>query len=66
MAQKVARVGIKRAKGCLYFIDTDGDVACVKGGSRRKVAKVGVRKARGYFYFLDKSGDVSRFAQDRG
>jgi hypothetical protein len=62
MAEKVARVGVKRADDCLYFIDTAGDVACVKRGSksRRKVAKVGVRKAKGYLYFVDKSGDVSR------
>jgi hypothetical protein len=68
MAEKVARVGVRRAEGCLYFIDTAGDVACVKRGSksRRKVAKVGVRKAKGYLYFLDASGDVSRSRMARG
>lgn len=62
MAEKVARVGVERADGCLYFIDKQGDVACVKRGSksRRKVAKVGVKKVRGYLYFVDTDGDVSR------
>ena len=42
MAQKVAKVGIKREIGWLYFIDKDGDVARVKmarGGKKKKVVK---------------------------
>lgn len=67
MAEKVAKVGVKRADGFLYFIDKHGDVSRAKmarggkkGGKVEKVAKVGVKKAEGYLYFLDKSGDVSR------
>ena len=66
MAQKVAKVGVKRQKGFLYFIDKQGDVSCAmmargnkKGGKRKKVAKVGIEKKNGYLYFLDKKGDVA-------
>lgn len=66
MAQKVAKVGVKREKGFLYFIDKQGDVSCAmmargkkKGGKPKKVAKVGVEKKVGYLYFLDKQGDVA-------
>jgi len=67
MAEKVAKAGIKRADGYLYFIDKNGDISRAKmarggkkGGKPEKVQKVGVKKAKGYLYFLDKKGDVSR------
>lgn len=67
MAQKIAKAGVKRAQGYLYFIDKQGDVSRAKaarggkgGGKREKVAKTGVKKEKGYLYFLDKQGDVSR------
>jgi len=67
MAEKVAKVGVKREDGFLYFIDKQGDVSRAKmarggkkGGKPQKVAKAGVKKASGYLYFLDKQGDVSR------
>lgn len=67
MAEKVAKVGVKRVDGYLYFIDKAGDVSRAKmarggkkGGKPEKVAKVGVKKQEGFLYFLDKSGDVSR------
>lgn len=73
MAQKVAKVGIKRKEGYLYFIDKQGDISCAKmargkkkGGSRQKVAKVGVKKKVGYLYFVDKHGDVSCAKMVRG
>lgn len=66
MAQKVMKVGVKRQKGYLYFIDKRGDVSCAKmargnkkGGKPKKVAKVGLKKKVGYLYFLDKKGDIS-------
>jgi hypothetical protein len=66
MAQKVAKVGVKRQKGFLYFIDKAGDVSSAvmargakKGGKPKKVAKVGIEKKAGYLYFLDKQGDIS-------
>ena len=67
MAEKVAKAGVKREDGFLYFIDKQGDISKVKmarggkkGGKPTKVAKVGVKKADGYLYFVDKAGDVSR------
>jgi len=67
MAQKVAKVDIKKEEGYLYFVDKDGDVARVKmargrkkGGKPQKVAKVGVKKEDGYLYFIDKDGDIAR------
>ena len=67
MSEKVAKVGVKKKDGFLYFVDKKGDVSCAKmarggkkGGSPQKVAKVGVKKASGYLYFIDKRGDISR------
>jgi len=66
MAKKVAKVGVKKEKGYLYFVDKDGDVSCAimargskKGGKPKKVAKVGIKKEVGYLYFIDKSGDIA-------
>ncbi len=39
MAQKVAKVGVKKEAGYLYFVDKDGDVARAKmarGGRKKK------------------------------
>ncbi len=73
MAQKVAKVGVKKEKGYLYFVDKRGDVSCAKmargskkGGSPKKVAKVGVKKQKGYLYFIDKHGDISCAKMVRG
>jgi hypothetical protein len=73
MAEKVLKLGIKRQKGYLYFLDKKGDVSCAKmargkkkGGSPQKVAKCGITKKKGYLYFLDKKGDVSCAKMKRG
>ena len=73
MAQKVAKAGVKREKGYLYFVDKKGDISCAKmsrgnkkGGSPKKVVKVGVCKKEGYLYFVDKQGDVSCAKMVRG
>ena len=73
MAEKVAKVGIKREKGYLYYVDKLGDVSCAKmargdkkGGSPKKVAKVGIKRKEGYLYFVDKQGDVSAAKMKRG
>ena len=73
MAEKIAKVGVKRQKGYLYYIDKQGDVSCAKmargakkGGSPKKVAKVGIKRKEGYLYFLDKQGDVSAAKMKRG
>lgn len=73
MAQKVVKLGIKRQKGCLYYIDKKGDVSCAKmargtkkGGGPKKVAKCGIKRKEGYLYFVDKQGDVSCAKMKRG
>ena len=68
MAEKVAKVGVKKQGGYLYFVDKQGDVSRAKMARGRKkgakskpekVAKAGVKKHAGYLYFIDKSGDIS-------
>ncbi len=73
MAEKVAKAGIKREKGYLYYLDKQGDISCAKmargakkGGSPKKVAKLGVKRKEGYLYFIDKQGDVSCAKMKRG
>ena len=72
-AKKVAKVGVKKEKGYLYFVDKRGDVSCAKmargnkkGGAPKKVAKVGIKKQAGYLYFIDKQGDISCAKMVRG
>lgn len=39
MAEKVAKLGIKRKEGYLYFVDKEGDVSCAKmkrGGKKKR------------------------------
>jgi len=73
MAEKVTKVGIKREKGFLYYLDKQGDVSCAKmargknkGGKPKKVAKCGIKRKEGYLYFIDKAGDVSCAKMVRG
>ena len=74
MAEKVAKVGVKREKGYLYFLDKKGDVSRAKmargkkrsGGKIQVVTKVGVKKKSGYLYFIDKKGDISCAKMARG
>lgn len=76
MAQeKVAKAGVKRESGYLYFLDGDGDVSrapMVRGHAKgpkkapEKVAKTGMKKEVGFMYFIDKDGDVARTKMARG
>jgi hypothetical protein len=73
MAEKLVKLGVKREKGYLYYIDKQGDVSCAKmargtkkGGGPKKVAKCGIKRKEGYLYFLDKAGDVSCAKMKRG
>jgi len=74
MAEKVAKAGVKKQDGYLYFVDKAGDISRVKmargrkgkAGKPEKVAKVGAKKVSGYLYFVDKNGDVSRAKMARG
>ncbi len=75
MATVVAKVGVKKQSGFLYFVDKHGNVAraTMSRAGRKKgkakvqvVAKVGVKKQRGFLYFIDKHGDVAKAAMARG
>ena len=73
MAEKVAKVGITRKKGYLYYVDKKGNVVETKmargkskGGGGKVVAKSEVKKEKGYLYFIDKAGDVARAKMLRG
>jgi len=75
MAEKVAKVGVKKDDGYLYFVDKKGNISRAKmargGGKKGKskpqeVAKVGIKKEKGYLYFVDKKGDISRAKMARG
>ncbi len=74
MAQKVAKAGVKKAKGFLYFVDKQGDISRAKmargrkkgKAGKEKVKKVGVKKEAGFLYFVDKQGDVSKAKMARG
>ncbi|MBI2151540.1 hypothetical protein HYU21_02315 [Candidatus Woesearchaeota archaeon] len=75
MAEVVAKVGIKKEKGYLYFIDKKGNVSRAKmsRAGRKKgkakvdlVQKVGVKKEKGYLYFIDKKGNVAKAKMARG
>ncbi|MDD5222706.1 MAG: hypothetical protein PHE84_01835 [bacterium] len=70
MAQKVEKVGVKREKGWLYYIDKQGNVSrkkMARGGAKKQnlgkaevVSKTGIKREAGYLYFIDKQGDISR------
>ena len=72
--ETVAKVGVKKHAGMLYFVDKQGDISCAtmaRGGGKakrgsKKVAKVGVKKEKGYLYFVDKKGNISRAKMARG
>ncbi|MDI6708865.1 MAG: hypothetical protein QME47_07270 [Candidatus Thermoplasmatota archaeon] len=73
MAEVVAKTGVKKEEGYLYFVDKKGDVsrakmarAGVKGGKPEKVATAGVKKEPGYLYFIDKEGNIARAKMARG
>jgi hypothetical protein len=67
MAEMIQKVGLKREKGYLYFIDKNGNISCAllargkkKGGKPKVSVKVGLKKEPGYLYFIDKKGNISR------
>ena len=74
MAKLVAKVGVKKEKGYLYFVDKKGNVSRAKmargkkkkGGKKEVVAKVGIKKESGYLYFIDKKGHISCAKMARG
>lgn len=76
MAEEVAKAGVKKQAGYLYFVDKKGNVARAKmarpgqkKGPKAKpevVAQTGVKKEKGYLYFINKKGNVGRAKMARG
>src|SRR5579859_5052264 len=68
MAEKVAKLGVKREGGYLYFLrGSDVWKTPMKraggpsaAGKAEKVASGGFKREEGYLYFLDGSGNVAR------
>ena len=67
MATKVAKLGIEKEEGWLYYLDKKGNISRAKMGRGRKaskvkaqvVQKVGYKREPGFLYFVDKNGDLS-------
>ncbi|MBW2993777.1 hypothetical protein KY317_04345 [Candidatus Woesearchaeota archaeon] len=74
MGKVIAKTGIKREKGYLYFVDKKGNVSRAKMARGRKkgkskiqlVKKVGVTRKKGYLYYVDKKGHVAEAKMARG
>lgn len=70
-SRKVARLGLEREPGFLYFVDRKGDVWAVKSiksnieKEKVLVARAGVRKKANCLYYLDKDGDVCEVKMNR-
>ena len=73
MASVVAKTGISREKGWLYFVDRAGDVSRVRmqrsgrriPKGRQKVARCGIEREDGWLYFIDKRGNVCKVKMKR-
>ena len=74
MATVVAKTGVRREKGWLYYLDKRGHVSrarMARGGGRKPkgkpqvVAKAGVKREDGFLYFIDKLGHVARVKMAR-
>jgi len=75
MAEVIAKIGVRKESGYLYFVDKNGNVSRAKmsragrtHGTAKKelVAKAGVKKQSGFLYFIDKKGNVCRAKMARG
>ena len=74
MANVIAKTGIKREKGFLYFLDKKGNAAKVamkragKKADKKQtvVAKTGIKRKAGYLYFIDKKGNIAEAKMSRG
>ncbi len=65
--EKVARTGVQKQPGFLYFVTKHGHAGRTKmarrgqpKGKQEVIAQAGVKKEAGYLYFVDKQGDISR------
>jgi len=60
MAKVVKKLGLPKADGFLYFVESDGSVWKHKGGQKTVVSKAKVKREEGYLYFIDMNGDLAR------
>ena len=65
MADKVAKAGITREKGYLYYLDKQGDISRAKmarggkkGGKPGKVTKLGIKREEGFLYFISRKDEM--------
>jgi hypothetical protein len=74
MATVIAKTGVRREKGWLYYLDKKGNVSrarMARGGGRKPkgrpqlVAKAGVKREEGFLYFIDRRGNVARVKMAR-
>ena len=73
MATKVAKLGIKKEEGWLYYLDKRGNISRAKMGRGRKassvkpqlVANAGIKRKEGFLYFIDRQGDLSMVKMSR-
>ena len=73
MAEVVAKTGVTKEKGYLYYLGKDGDVwaspmarAGQAKGEKKMVAKAGVERKAGFLYYINKDGHVARSKMARG
>ena len=73
MAEVVAKTGVQKEAGNLYYLYKNGNVSRSQmaragkgGGNAEKVADAGVTRESGYLYYIDKNGDVARSPMARG
>jgi hypothetical protein len=66
MVEKVVRLGIKKEKGYLYYLDQKGvfkvkmDSQGRASGKPALVKDLELPNQRGFLYFVDRDGDVAR------
>ena len=74
MGKVIAKTGVKRQGGYLYFLNKAGDVARVqmaRSGQKTSkkqevVAKAGVKRKEGHLYYIDRQGNVCEAVMQRG
>lgn len=76
MSEKIMKVGLKREKGWLYYLNSDLNIQrsrMVVGGQRKDpnqrpelVLQTGMKRDPGFLYFVDKVGDIARTKAKRG
>ena len=74
MAEVVAKTGVSKGAGYLYYLGKDGNVWRTKmarggkktGGGPEKGADAGVSREDGFLYYIDKGGNVARSPMARG